>query len=70
MDQTRDNPHGPFEGTLRGTADDAQNDAETKRKMQEISTKGVGILLVILPAKSAPIYARVKFWADCIFGMV
>ena len=55
---------------LQGIGDDDHNDKSIRDKMEEMSKKKVGIVLVILPVKSAPLYARVKYWADVRFGMI
>lgn len=70
MKQITAHPNGPFRGFLPGNGDDAENDRSIERTMREISTLGVQILLVVLPFRSATIYARLKFWADIKFGMV
>ena len=55
---------------LPGLLDDDQNDEIIRNKIEDFSKKTGGILLVVLPSKSAPIYARVKFWADVKYGTV
>ena len=59
-----------FEAELQGNGDDDRNDKSIRDKMEEMSKKKVGIVLVILPVKSAPLYARVKYWADVVFGTI
>lgn len=63
-------PHEGFHGNLPGYGDDDQNDKVIRDIMEEISKTKAKILLVVLPFKSKPIYARVKFWADVEFGMI
>ena len=47
------------------------NDNKLKEVLGLISSpnKSIRILLVILPNKDAPTYARIKFWADVKFGI-
>ncbi len=53
-----------------GIGDENANDKEIQEKMEQISKTDVEILLVVLPFKSAPIYARVKYWADVKYGKI
>lgn len=63
-------PYDGFHRRLPGHGDDDLNDGVIRDIMGEISKTEAKILLVVLPIKSKPIYARVKFWADVIFGMI
>ena len=57
-----------FHALLEGIGDDDRNDRSIREKIDDISKTKVQIILVVLPTKSAPIYARVKYWADVRFG--
>ena len=70
MGNTRPFPYHGFEGMLPGIGDDNANDKRIQEKMEQISKTDVEILLVVLPFKSAPIYARVKYWADVKYGKI
>ncbi len=70
MGKTRPFLHHGFEGKLSGFSDDNANDKEIQEKMEQISKTDVEILLVVLPFKSTPIYARVKYWADVKYGKI
>ena len=70
MGQEIPHPSMEFKAQLPGNGDDDQNDELIRGKMEEMSKNEVGIVLVILPSRSAPLYARVKFWADVKFGMI
>ena len=59
-----------FRAPLHGIGDDDRNETSIKKVMEEMGKRKVGIVLVILPFKSAPIYARVKYWADVKYGMI
>ena len=64
----------PFEGLyaeLHGDGDNDFSDKAIRVKIEEAKNRlGLQILWVILPRYSAPIYARVKYWADVIYGML
>ena len=70
MGRTEPNPYDGFRARLVGIGDSDQNDRSIREVMGSISQSGVGIVLVILPVKSIPLYARVKYWADVVFGMI
>ena len=61
---------GGFKAQLPGVGDDDQSDDSIREMIERISHREVRIVLVILPVKSAPLYARVKYWADIRFGMI
>ena len=63
-------PNGGFKALLGGNDDDNKNDKSIRDVMEKISKEKMEIVLVVLPVKSAPLYARVKYWADFKFGMI
>lgn len=70
MKRKNPDPARGFQVQLGPNGDDDQNDKLIRDVMEEMSKTEVRIVLVILPFKSAPLYARVKYWADVKFGMI
>lgn len=61
-------PNGVTEPLRTGKAYDDFNDKKIQQTFETASKKGLKVLLIILPDKSAFIYSRVKFWADVKYG--
>lgn len=63
-------PWRGFEARLHGPSDDDENDSAIHTAIQNAKDNSVRMLWVILPSKSAGIYARIKYWADVKIGML
>ena len=69
MGNTKPSPSSGFRAALLGSGDDDTNDEAIHSVLDQIQKMSIEILLVILDSPSAAIYARIKYWADTIFGM-
>ncbi len=61
MGKTDPDPYEGYRANLSGSGDDDSNDKAIRNAIKEAKAKDLLILWVILPFKSAAIYARVKF---------
>ncbi|KAL8720464.1 MAG: hypothetical protein Q9225_002689 [Loekoesia sp. 1 TL-2023] len=62
-------PNGVLEALLGGRGNEDADDKKIESTMATAATKGLKVLLIILPDKSAFIYSRVKFWAEVKYGI-
>lgn len=51
-----------------GRANEDRDDKKIESTLAEAAKRGLKVLLVLLPDKSAYIYSRIKFWAEVKFG--
>lgn len=70
MGEVQPDPFEGFRADLPGNGDNDMNDAAIRGAMSSAQKLGIRILWVVIPFYSAPIYARVKYWADVIYGML
>ena len=59
-----------LQAQLVGNGDNNQSGNLIRNMIERMSKTKVTVVLVILPFKSAPLYARVKFWADVKYGTI